>query len=101
RPERASPLDRGLARRWNARVGNGIRPADDETRRPSARHRKGDRSRSRGPAHRYWRRAPKRYGFPQAVIDGVVGHHGDVEPVTMVGTLISAADAISAARPGA
>jgi ribonuclease Y len=43
----------------------------------------------------------KRYGFPQTVIDGVVGHHGDVEPVTMVGTLISAADAISAARPGA
>ncbi len=43
----------------------------------------------------------KRYGFSQAVIDGVVGHHGDVEPVTMVGTLISAADAISAARPGA
>jgi ribonucrease Y len=43
----------------------------------------------------------KRYGFPQIVIDGVVGHHGDVEPVTMVGTLISAADAISAARPGA
>ncbi|HEV8230250.1 MAG TPA: ribonuclease Y [Candidatus Limnocylindria bacterium] len=43
----------------------------------------------------------KRYGFPQAVIDGVVGHHGDVEPVTMVGTLVSAADAISAARPGA
>ena len=43
----------------------------------------------------------KRYGFPQSVVDGVVGHHGDVEPVTMVGTLISAADAISAARPGA
>ena len=36
-----------------------------------------------------------------AKVDGVVGHHGDVEPVTMTGTLISAADAISAARPGA
>src|SRR5687767_20398 len=43
----------------------------------------------------------KRYGLPQAVIDGVVGHHGDVEPVTLVGTFISAADAISGARPGA
>src|SRR5438477_6611673 len=43
----------------------------------------------------------KRYGFPQAVIDGVVGHHGDEEPVTMTGTLISAADAVRAARPGA
>jgi ribonuclease Y len=43
----------------------------------------------------------RRYGFPQAVIDGVVGHHGDVEPVTLTGTFISAADAISAARPGA
>ncbi|HET8567972.1 MAG TPA: ribonuclease Y [Candidatus Limnocylindria bacterium] len=43
----------------------------------------------------------RRYGFSQQVIDGVVGHHGDVEPVTLVGTFISAADAISAARPGA
>jgi len=43
----------------------------------------------------------KRYGFPQAVIDGVVGHHGDVEPVTLIGTFISAADSISGARPGA
>ena len=43
----------------------------------------------------------KRYGVPQAVINGVVGHHGDVEPATFEGTLVSAADAISAARPGA
>src|SRR5205807_8401383 len=43
----------------------------------------------------------KRYGLSQNCIYGVGGDHGDVEPVTMVGTLISAADAISAARPGA
>ncbi len=43
----------------------------------------------------------KRYGFTPKEINGVVGHHGDVEPVTFEGTLVSAADAISAARPGA
>ena len=43
----------------------------------------------------------KRYGFPQKELNGVLGHHGDVEPVTFEGSLISAADAISASRPGA
>jgi len=43
----------------------------------------------------------QRHGVPAPVVHAVRAHHYDEEPVTMVGTLISAADAISAARPGA
>jgi ribonucrease Y len=43
----------------------------------------------------------KRYGESEAVINGVAAHHHDVEPVGPWAILVSAADAISASRPGA
>lgn len=43
----------------------------------------------------------KRYGEPESVINAVASHHADVAPVGPLGILVSAADAISASRPGA
>jgi ribonucrease Y len=43
----------------------------------------------------------KRYGESEAVVNGVASHHNDVAPVGPLGILVSAADAISASRPGA
>jgi ribonuclease Y len=43
----------------------------------------------------------KRYGESEAVVNGVASHHNDVAPVGPWGILVSAADAISASRPGA
>jgi ribonuclease Y len=43
----------------------------------------------------------KRYGESEAVVNGVASHHNEVTPVGPVGILVSAADAISASRPGA
>ncbi|MGB4392097.1 MAG: ribonuclease Y, partial [Bacillota bacterium] len=43
----------------------------------------------------------KRYRESQGVIKAVEAHHGDVEPQTVEAFLVAAADAISAARPGA
>jgi ribonuclease Y len=43
----------------------------------------------------------KRYGEPEPVVNGVASHHNDVPPVGPLGILVSAADAISASRPGA
>lgn len=43
----------------------------------------------------------KRYKEPQVIIDGMASHHGDYEPKSMEAVLVTAADALSAARPGA
>jgi ribonuclease Y len=43
----------------------------------------------------------KRFGESDAVVNGVASHHNDVPPVGPMGILVSAADAISASRPGA
>jgi ribonuclease Y len=43
----------------------------------------------------------KRYGEPPEVVNGVASHHGETPPVGPWGILVSAADAISASRPGA
>jgi ribonuclease Y len=43
----------------------------------------------------------KKYKEPAETIYAVESHHGDVEAKTLTAVLVSAADAISAARPGA
>ena len=43
----------------------------------------------------------KRYKESREVIHAIEAHHGDVDPQTIVAVIVQAADAISAARPGA
>lgn len=43
----------------------------------------------------------KKYKESKEVIHGIEAHHGDVDPTTVEAILVQAADAISAARPGA
>ena len=45
--------------------------------------------------------AAKKYKESEAVIHAIHAHHGDVEAKTVVACIVQAADAISAARPGA
>ena len=43
----------------------------------------------------------KKYKENKEIIHAIEAHHGDVEPKTLVAVIVQAADAISAARPGA
>lgn len=42
----------------------------------------------------------KKYGENQKVINAIMVHHGEGDPITVEAALIAAADALSAARPG-
>ncbi len=43
----------------------------------------------------------KKYKENKEIVHAIEAHHGDVEPQTIIAVLVQAADAISAARPGA
>lgn len=43
----------------------------------------------------------RKYGEPEDVVHAIAAHHMEVEPETLVDVLVAAADALSAARPGA
>ncbi len=43
----------------------------------------------------------KRYGEKPEIINSVASHHEDIEAETVIATLVAAADALSASRPGA
>ena len=43
----------------------------------------------------------KKYKESEAVVHAIAAHHGDIEAKTVVACIVQAADAISAARPGA
>ena len=43
----------------------------------------------------------KKYGENDLIVNAILSHHGDIEPTSVIGVIVQAADSISAGRPGA
>ncbi len=43
----------------------------------------------------------KKYNEPEEVINAIASHHGDTEPTSVIATIVSICDSLSASRPGA
>ena len=43
----------------------------------------------------------KKYGEDKIVINSIESHHGEVNPTSIIATIVGIADAVSASRPGA
>jgi ribonuclease Y len=54
-----------------------------------------------GPHAKIGADVAKKYRENPDIVNAIAAHHGDVEPMTVEAVLVQAADAISAARPGA
>ena len=54
-----------------------------------------------GPHAQIGAELAKRYKEKEPVVHAIMAHHGDVEAKTVEAVIVQAADAISAARPGA
>ena len=62
---------------------------------------KADRSRGRGSHAVIGASLARRYGEDATIVHAIEAHHNDIEPTSVIDVLVQAADAVSAARPGA